>query len=103
MEKMKTKSLNEVIKIINSIKPNLVKKYHTKLIGIFGSYVRNEQKEDSDIDIFIEFETEHKTFDNYIELKFFLEKILNSKVDITIRSAIREEIKENILKEAVYV
>ena len=60
-------------------------------------------RERSDIDILVEFERGHKTFDNYMELKFFLEGILHLKVDLVLKNAIREEIKENILSEATYV
>ncbi|PXF57390.1 MAG: nucleotidyltransferase [Candidatus Methanogaster sp.] len=71
-------------------------------IGVFGSYVRGEQRVDSDIDILVEFEKGYKTFDNYMELKFFLEEILTSKIDLVIKTAIRDEIKQNILSEVIY-
>ena len=71
-------------------------------IGVFGSYVRGEQREDSDIDVLVEFEKGYKTFDNYMELKFFLEEILTSKIDLVIKTAIRDEIKQNILSEVTY-
>lgn len=77
-------------------------KFKITEIGVFGSYVRGEQREDSDIDILVEFEKGYKTFDNYMELKFFLEEILTSKIDLVIKTAIRDEIKQNILSEVTY-
>jgi predicted nucleotidyltransferase len=78
-------------------------RFKVKEIGLFGSYVRDEQKSESDIDILVDFQEGYKTFDNYMELKFFLEDIFHSKVDLAIKGAIRKELKEYILTEAVYV
>ncbi|NOQ33714.1 MAG: nucleotidyltransferase [Methanosarcinales archaeon] len=82
--------------------PDVRGKFKITEIGVFGSYARGEQREGSDIDILVEFEKGYKTFDNYMELKFFLEEILTSKVDLVIKTAIRDEIKQNILSEVTY-
>jgi len=52
-----------------------IKGYGLKRIGLFGSYVKNEQKRKSDVDILMEFEKEKTTFDNYMHLKSFLEDL----------------------------
>ena len=70
---------------------------------MFGSFARGDQKKRSDVDVLVEFEKGHKTFDNYMELKFHLEDILNAKVDLVTKAAIRQEMRERILAEAVYV
>ena len=49
------------------------------------------------------FEEGYKTFDNYMDLKFFLEGILDAKVDLVLKNTLREEIKEHVLSEAIYV
>ncbi|MBO1222809.1 MAG: nucleotidyltransferase domain-containing protein [Candidatus Scalindua sediminis] len=72
-------------------------------IAVFGSYAKNKQKKRSDIDIFVELKEKYKTFDNFMELKFFLEKIVGRKIDLLIKESIREELKSRIFKEAVYV
>jgi len=99
----KLASLDELLKIFNIYKGEIRQRFKVKEIGIFGSYVRNEQGQKSDIDILVEFEDGYKTFDNYMELKFFLEKILNSKIDLVLKTTIRDEIKQNILSEVTYV
>lgn len=63
-------------RIIRKVKENedLIKKYKVRETGIFGSFFRGEEAKESDIDVLVEFEQEGKNFDNYIELKFFLEE-----------------------------
>jgi predicted nucleotidyltransferase len=81
---------------------DLNKRYGVKRIGLFSSFVRGEQKETSDVDVLVEFEKEAKTFDNYMNLKFFLEDIFGRKVDLVIIDALKPDIKERILKEVKY-
>jgi len=56
----------------------------------------------SDIDVLAEFYPNQKTFDNYMELKFFLERILHRKVDLVIKEAVKPRIKPYILNEVLY-
>ncbi len=70
-----------------------IKKYGVKKIGLFGSYIRKEQKPTSDIDILVEFEKGKITFDNYMDLKFFLEDPFNHKVDLVMHDAIKPDFK----------
>ena len=90
--------------ILRKIEENIdvIKSYGVKRIGVFGSYVEGMQKSDSDIDVLVEFEKGRKTFDNYMELKFFLEKILKNKVDLVISESIKPELKPYILKSVRY-
>jgi len=90
--------------IIKSIQDNLgeIKGYGIKRIGIFGSFVRSTQDAKSDIDVLAEFYPNQKTFDNYMELKFFLESILHRKVDLVIKEAVKPRIKPYILNEVLY-
>lgn len=92
---------NEIVRIIQS-KTNELKAYGVKRIGIFGSFVTSSSKKKSDIDILVEFEEGKKVFDNYMELKFFLEKIFHRKVDLVIKDALKPRIKQYILKEVAY-
>lgn len=91
-------------KILNDINKNIGKihKYGVKRIGIFGSFLTNEQNNKSDIDILIEFQKGEKTFDNYMDLKFFLENLFKTKVDLVIIEAIKPDLKENILGSVKY-
>ena len=96
-------NLSEIKSILQSHKQELKEKYKVAEIGIFGSYVKGEQKDGSDIDIIVEFGKGGKTFDNYMNLKFFCEEILGSKIDLVLKRTIREEIRHNVLSEVTYV
>ncbi len=79
-----------------------IKKFGVKRIGLFGSYARGEQKAVSDIDILVEFEKGQKSFDNYMDLKFYLEKIFGRKVDLVINDSIKPSLREPILSGVTY-
>jgi Predicted nucleotidyltransferases len=89
--------------ILQEHKNYLAEKFGVIEIAIFGSYARNEQREDSDIDLIVDFKKGWKTFDNYMNLKFYLEELLGKKVDLMIKSAINSRIKPFIIEEAIYV
>ncbi len=73
-------------------------------LGLFGSYVRDEQNEISDIDILIDFDPEKETFDNYIAVYEILEKLFrNSKVEVVTRNGLSPYIGPRILNEVQYV
>ncbi|MEW6110193.1 MAG: nucleotidyltransferase family protein [Nitrospirota bacterium] len=90
------------IEILKKQEGIIKEKYHVRKIGIFGSFARGEEKEGRDIDILVEFEGGRKTFDNYMDLKFFLEDLLNRKVDLVTVEALRPQLKDDILREVVY-
>lgn len=71
-------------------------------IGFFGSYVRNEQKPDSDIDLLVFFEPEKLSFDSYINLTFFLEDLLETEVDVLTPDQISPHIMPYIQKDIQY-
>lgn len=79
-----------------------IKKYGVKRIGLFGSYLRKEQKPTSDIDILVEFEKGKVTFDNYMDLKFFLEDLFKCKVDLVMKEAIKPDLKPYIIGSVKY-
>jgi predicted nucleotidyltransferase len=71
-------------------------------IGIFGSWGRNEQKKGSDIDILVEFEEPVGLLD-FVALENYLSGLLGIKVDLVMKSALKQRIGKQILKEVVYV
>ncbi len=91
----------EILKTLKKFKQEVKKKYKVRELGLFGSYINEKQKESSDIDILVEFDEKADLFD-LIRLSLFLEEKLNKKVDIVPKSALREEIKENILQKVIY-
>jgi hypothetical protein len=60
----------------------ILKKYKVKSIALFGSYVKNEQREDSDIDLLVKFKFKEDTYSNFINLIFALEDLLKKKVTV---------------------
>ncbi len=77
-----------------------IKQFEVKRIGLFGSFLRNEQKKGSDLDFLVEFKKQ--SFDNYMGLKFFLEDLFGRKVDLVIESTLKPAFSY-VKKEAVYV
>jgi predicted nucleotidyltransferase len=82
------------------IKPILKDKYKVNKIGYFGSYARGEQTEQSDIDILVGFSEPIGL--EFIELKNYLEEILDKKVDLVTTNALKPQLKESILQEVIY-
>lgn len=95
-------TLKKIKKILSEHKEELSKKYKIKEMGIFGSYVRGEQKKRSDIDILVEFE-EVPDLLTFIEIERYLEGILAVKVDLVRKPSIRPELKDTILSEVIQI
>ena len=91
-------------KILALIKTNhdIIKKFGILRIGVFGSYVDGDPSPDSDVDILVEFNPSMKTFDNYMDLKFFLEDLFGTSVDLVIREAIKPALESYIMESVVY-
>lgn len=70
---------------------------------MFGSMVTGTSHDRSDIDILVEFQDGHKDLFNYMKLKRYLENLLGRKVDLVMKKAIKERIRERILHEVEYV
>lgn len=96
-------TLEEIKEILLKHKIEIQEKYRVKEIGIFGSFVRGEQKRQSDIDILVEYAAPPDAF-LLLDLEDYLRKILKrKKVDVVRKGAIRPELKEVISKETVYL
>ena len=93
--------------IIQTLKEHkeVLKGYGVRRIGLFGSFVRGEQKENSDIDFIVEFE--RPNFDNFMDLAFYLEDLFGRKVEILTPEGIRgiriKKVAEDIERNVVYV
>jgi predicted nucleotidyltransferase len=77
----------------------ILQKYRVKSISLFGSYVRNEQKEESDIDFLVDFQEGATLFD-FVELQDSLSELLAKKVSIVSKRGLSKYIGPYILKEA---
>ena len=91
----------EIKKKLRILKPLLSDRFSVERIGYFGSYSRNEQTDKSDIDILVEFRKPigWELFD----LKEFLENELNIKVDLVSSRALKEQLRDSILKQVQYI
>ncbi len=96
------KKTEDFLKILEEKQKEIRHKYHADVKGIFGSVARGEQTAESDIDILADFDEKADFFD-YIGLGLFLEEVLGCRVDIVSQKSLREEIKTDILREAVYI
>ena len=93
---------DEIKKVLNEQKPYLKREYGIKSIGVFGSYIREEQKSTSDIDILVDFNKIPGLF-KFIELEEYLTSLLDKKVDLVSRGGLKKHIGENILQEVSYI
>ena len=96
------KTLPEIKEILNEQQPYLTERYGVTVVGIFGSYVRNEQRADSDIDVLIELERPPRiSLLGLVELEYYLSDVLGLKVDVAIKENLRKRIGKRILSEVV--
>ena len=102
---MSDTNIVELKKILEKNNNYLRQTFHVIEIGIFGSFVKGEEKinNDSDIDILITFEKGYKDFFNYMRLKYYLENLLGREVDLVIKEAVKPRLKEKIFREVEYV
>ncbi|MEJ5227357.1 nucleotidyltransferase family protein [Thermodesulfovibrio sp.] len=94
------KTLSEIAEILQEKKELLREKYKVKEIGVFGSYVRGEQKESSDVDILVDFEKPVSLL-KIVSLENYLSDLIGIKVEVVPKRDIRSELRESILREAV--
>jgi len=97
------KSLDYFANILKTYMPELRKKYAVQSLGIFSSYLRNEQEQNSDLDILVELNNSSLSLVGYIELENFLSDMLGVKVDLVEKNALRPQIGQHILNHIVYV
>jgi hypothetical protein len=96
------KTLVELRNILRQQKRYLSEKYGVTIVGVFGSYVRNEQRLDSDLDVLIELDRPSKiSLIGLVELEHYLSDILGVNVDIAIKTNLKKRIGERILSEVV--
>jgi len=94
--------LVQLMKILDEQLPLLVERYQVESLGIFGSYVRQEQRPDSDLDLLVTFCVPPSLL-KFIELENYLSDVLGIKVDLVMKDALKRRIGERILSEVVPV
>ena len=90
---------DDILNTLRDLKPDLAQ-YKVKEIALFGSFIRNEQNDSSDIDVLLDFEEDASLFD-LVRVGDFLEDKLHHKVDVVPKESLRKEIRQSILQEMV--
>jgi predicted nucleotidyltransferase len=90
------------IKILKERDDEIKSKFHVSGIGVFGSFARGEGRKESDVDVLVEFEEGFKTFDNFMDLKYYLEDIFSRNVDLVTVNALKPQLKDVILQDVIY-
>ncbi|MFH1008306.1 MAG: nucleotidyltransferase family protein [Candidatus Latescibacterota bacterium] len=94
------KTLAEIQKVLQQKKPILVEKYGVKELGVFGSYVRGEQKNASDLDVLVELEEPIRMdLIAFIEMENYLSDLLGMKVDLVMKEDLKPRIGKHVLSE----
>ena len=91
-----------LIKIIDAHKSEIKERFDVKSLAIFGSVVKGTAKPDSDIDILVNYRTTPGLF-GFIDLKHYLELLVGRSVDLVTEKALKKQLRDKILKEAVRV
>ena len=95
-------NLNEIKQTLREQKPYLAERFGVKIVGVFGSYVRQEQRPDSDLDLLIELDRPPKiSLIGLVELEDYLSQTLGVKVDLAIKTNLKKRIGKRILQELV--
>lgn len=95
-------SILKIKRILSLHKKDLSAQYGVREIGIFGSYVRNENRKNSDIDILVELEKPMGFF-KFVRLERYLSELLGAKADLVTKNALKPHIGRRILAEVIYV
>ena len=93
---------DDLLARLRELKPQLMARFGTREIGLFGSFARGGQSVGSDVDLLVEFEEGADLFD-LMGLALYLEEELQRKVDVVPKRALREELRKSVLQEVVAV
>lgn len=89
---------DDILRMVRDNRDRL-RQMHVRELSLFGSFARDEARDDSDIDFLVELD--ETTFDAYMSVKELLEQLLGRRVDLVMTSAIKDRLREAILSEAV--
>jgi predicted nucleotidyltransferase len=92
---------DRVLKLIGENR-SAIKSLGVRRLGLFGSFVRDEQNDRSDVDLIVEFEPDKKSFDNFVQLAYLLEDLLGRRVELVTPESLSPYIGPRILKEVEY-
>jgi len=90
----------DILKELSRQGPQLKREFSVRRIGLFGSVVRGESLEGSDIDVLVELD--EPTFDHYMDLKFYLQRLFGAEVDLVTVESIKPRMRAAVEEEVVY-
>jgi len=93
---------DQVLAALRCHRQEVEQRFAVKHLSVFGSAARDELRDDSDIDVLVEFKGK-TTFDGYMDLKFYLETFLGRNVDLVTRDAVKPRMRPLIEQEAIHV
>lgn len=97
---MKTKE--EILTTLARLEPEIQARFHVRKMGLFGSYARQEQRPESDIDLLVDFSDDADLID-LVGLRLFLEERIHSRIDVVPERALRDELRAAVLADVSYV
>ena len=100
---MKISSIEEIVTYLKDKKKFFYDRFGVTSMGVFGSFARDEQTPSSDIDMVIEMEKDRKNIHSFLQLKRFLEKELERKVDLGFENSLKPVVKEKLKSRIIYV
>ena len=97
-------TLREIQSTLRQHLPEVQQKYHVRQLGIFGSFVRSEQTDTSDVDVLVEFDPDARFgLLTFCQLENDLSELLQRKVDLVIKDGLKPRLGERILQEVIYL
>ena len=89
-----------ILEQLNKRSEELKRNFSVRSIGLFGSLARDDTDSESDVDILVDFV--EPTFDHYMDLKFYLEKLFDKPVDLVTADTVKPRLKGVIKREVIY-
>jgi predicted nucleotidyltransferase len=93
---------DDALRLLTEASPEIVQRFGVKRLRLFGSTARDEARDDSDVDILVEFDGP-ATFDGYFSLLNFLETRLGAGVDLVTGKGLKERVRPYVEKDAIHV
>ena len=98
----KVKNKEELIELLIKNQEKILS-FGIERVGIFGSFVRNEMSSESDVDFYVEFKESFKSYDNFMDLAFYLKELTGREIELVTPNSLSPYIGPEILKEVKYV
>lgn len=92
-----------VLSLLKTNSDTIKKQFHVQRIGIYGSVIRGEERDDSDVDILVDFECGYSTLKNYMSLRRYMQALFSRKIDLVTTGSLSPYIRPDVEREVVWV